>query len=349
MSENTQNTENQNDLIIVENAVTTEVSPGISLESFKSFYYLLNAKPDRETKFLYEGKIVSIKNIIELNNLIQEKLNISNTIISKATVIVTFSNDRSLDFESWAQFEAEKWHTSATTKTVNVTWDFSIKLQNYEFPQRHTVNLRIGSKLKPRDMFELVMNQEDDQLRNAFAHAICSIDFINPVVSNEIFLIVENWHKALPQNFFNAKWQMWLIDNSKKINYAIMYLVLVAGSTLLFWASKIYLDNIYTKEFTKLFLSRVFAGILISTLLYFLIYEIGKFWANKSTRYIQKLKPSSLFKFTNGDENANEENKKKNNDILKSLSLKLLITVIFNVFAFCSKGIFEFLSHLFAK
>lgn len=341
--------ENENEVTILDSTTSTAVSSGISLEDFKSFYYLINAKPDRETKYYKSGRIVALTNIIELNDLIQEKLNLSDTITSQVTVIVTLSNNRTLDFGSWEQFISEKWHTSAITKTINITWDFSVKLPSYKFPQRHTVHLRIGSKLKPKDMFELVMNQDDDQFLNAFAHAICSIDFINPVISNELFLIIENWHESLPKNFFNYKWQLSLINYSKKIEYIIMFLVLVAGSTILFWLSKIYLNTIFTEKFDKIFLSRIFGGLLASSLLYFIIYEGGTFWAKKSTRYIQKLKPFSLFKFTNGDENANEENKKKNSEVLKSFGIKVFITIVFNVLAFSSERIFDFLSNLFTK
>jgi len=341
---------NENKPVLVDSTTTTAMTSGISLEDFKSFYYLINAKPDRETKFYSESKIVSIDNIKELNDLIQEKLSLSQIVTSQVTAVVSLDNNRTFDFGTWGQFIVEKWHTSAVTKSITITWDFSIKLNNYQFPQRHTVKLRIGSKLKPRDMLELVMNhEEEEQLQQAFAHSICSIDFINPVVSNEIFLIIENWHKALPKNFFNAKWQDILRSNSKKVEQFIVFLVLIAGSTILFWLSKIYLDIIWTNQFDKVFLSRIFAGLLISSLIYFLFYEGGKLWANKTERYINRIRPSTLFKFTKGDYNANEENKKKNNEILKSIGVKMLITIVFNILAYFSRGLFDFFVDLCVK
>lgn len=343
-----ENTENNK--ILVDSTTTTAIASGISLEDFKSFYYLINAKPDRETKFFQDNKIVSINNIIELNDLIQEKLSLSPVATNQVTVVVSLDNNRTFDFGTWGQFIAEKWHTSAVTKCISVTWDFTIKLQNYQFPQRHTVKLRIGTKLKPRDMLELVMNhEEDEQLHQAFAHSICSIDFINPVVSNEVFLIIENWHKALPKNFFDTKLQRLLRANSRKVEQFIVFLVLIGGSIISYWLSKIYLDIIWTDSFDKIFLSRIFAGLLLATLVFYIFYEGGKLWANRTEKYISKIRPSTLFKFTKGDENANEENKKKNNDILKSIGIKVLITISFNVLAYFSKGALNFVVDLFTK
>jgi hypothetical protein len=334
----------------VDSTTSTALATGLSLEDFKSFYYLINAKPDRETKFYSESKIVSVDDLIELDNLIQEKLNLGNVVTTMVTAVVTLDNNRSMDFGSWDQFKAEQWHTSAVTKAVTVVWDFSIKLNNYHFPQRHTVKLRIGSRLKPRDVLELVMNHEEDsQLHEAFAHTICSIDFINTVISSEIFLIVENWHKALPNNFYTAKWQKVLKNNSKKVEQFIVFLVLVAGSTFLFWLSKFFLNLCWTETVDAVLLSRIYGGILGTFLILFLFYEGGKLWANRTERYIDRIKPLTLFKFTRGDTNANLDNKKKNNEILKSIGVKMLATILFNLFAFASEGIFNILTALLLK
>ena len=237
----------QNQFQVSDSTTSTAISTGISLEDFKSFFYLINAKPDRETKSYRESKIVSPSNIIELNDIIQEKLALHQIVTNQVTVVIILSNNRTLDFGTWQQFVNEKWNTSAMTKSISITWDFTISLPSYKFPQRHTVKLRIGSRLNTKDVLDLVMNHEDEaQLLDAFAHAICSIDFINPVISGEIFLIVENWHKALPKNFFISKWHEFLRKSSKNIEKIISFFVLTAFCFILFWLSKTYLSLIWT-------------------------------------------------------------------------------------------------------
>jgi len=340
---------NDTDLeIINDTTTTTALATGISLEDFKSFYYLINAKPDRETKFYHTERIVSKNNIEEINDLIQEKLSLHNIITSQTTVIVTLNNDRTLDFGNWLQFLNENWHTSAVTKSIVVVWDFSLQLHNYKFPQRHTVKLRIGSKLKPKDMFELMMNSdEDSQLMEAFAHTICSVDFINPVIGSELFLIVEKWHDALPKNQFTAKIHRPLRKYSGIIEKLIVFLVLISGVTILFALAKIYLENNWTEKFNQHFYLRIYGGLLASFLLLYVFYVFGKIWANKTLKYIGNLKQTALFNFTKGDENSTIELYRFNDKIIKSIQLKIIVTILFNVFAFVSSKIFDALSSIF--
>jgi|WetSurMetagenome_2_1015567.scaffolds.fasta_scaffold102059_3 hypothetical protein len=88
-------------LPVTDATTSTALATGISLQDFKSFFYLINAKPDRETKFYQPEKIVSINSIIELNDLIQEKLQNHQIITSQVTLTVTLTNDRTFDFGTW--------------------------------------------------------------------------------------------------------------------------------------------------------------------------------------------------------------------------------------------------------
>lgn len=340
---------NNNELeIITDTTTSTALATGISLEDFKSFYYLINAKPDRETKFYPTEKIVSKANIQEINDLIQEKLSLHNIITSQTTVTVTLNNDRTLDFGNWQQFLVESWHTSAVTKAIVVVWDFSILLNNYKFPQRHTVKLRIGSKLKPKDMFELMMNSDgEDQIIEAFAHTICSVDFINPVIGSEIFLIIERWHNALPKNQFTSKIHKPLRKYSGIIERVIVFLVLISGATILYAVAKIFIDYNWTELISQSFYLKMYGGLISSAIILYGFYVFGKIWANKTLKYISNLKQTALFNFTNGDENSTLEMKKSNDKILKAIQIKMIVTFLFNILAFFSSKIFNAISLIF--
>jgi|WetSurMetagenome_2_1015567.scaffolds.fasta_scaffold102059_2 hypothetical protein len=221
------------------------------------------------------------------------------------------------------------------TKSIFITWDFSVQLSGYKFPQRHTVKLRIGSRLKPKDMFELVMNSEgDNQIMEAFAHAICTVDFINPVISSELFLIVEKWHDALPKNYFTSNVQKYLRKHVKKIEQLIMFLVMTACSMVLYGSGKVFLNKIWVQPFDQPFYIKVFGGLIVSFVFIYFFIELGKIWTNRITKYISNLKTVTLFKITKGDDNACEDIKKKNEGIIKSIGIKFLVTLLFNIIAF---------------
>lgn len=320
------------------------------IKDFQSFYYLHNAKPDRETKFFRQDKIVAKEDLLELNDKIQEKLALHDCTTKIVSVIVSFDNDRTLEYGNWTLFESEKWATSAVTKSIILTWDFTVKLQGYQIPQRHTVKFRIGSRLKPKDLMELVWNHDDEfELHEAFAHAICTIDFINPVISSEVFLIIENWHKALPDNFFTNKTFKYANRHATKIEKLFLLLVLIAGCLLLFGASKLFLNNIWTNQFNIQFYYRIFGGLLLSFIYIHVLYVIGTSWSKRSTALLARLKPFNIFKLTKGDNNANEKAKKKNEGVVNKMFIKLTVTIIIAVLAYFSSYLFDLISKLITK
>lgn len=300
-----------------------------------------------ETKFFKESKIVCAEDAIELNERIQEKLKLHDCITTMTSIIVSFNNDRALEFNNWTLFENEKWSTSAVVRSIIITWDFTVKLSGYKIPQRHTVKFRIGTKLKPKDLMELVWNHDDEfELHEAFAHSICTIDFINPMISSEIFLIIENWHKALPDNFFTNKTYQFLRKHVSKIEQVFVFLVLTIGCLLVFGASKVFLKVIWNDKFDQQFYYRLFGGLLLSFLIIHGLYVLANSWSKRSTGKLERLKPSNIFKITKGDTNENEKAKKTNEGILSKMVIKLIITIVLGVLAFFSSHLFDFIVKL---
>lgn len=77
--------------------------------------------------------------------------------------------------------------------------------------------------------------------------------------------------------------------------------------------------------------------------------EVAKLWGKKTAKYINKIRPTTLFKFTKGDENANDEYNKKNNEIMKAFGVKIIVTLLFNILAYSSQGLWEYLIKVFMK
>jgi hypothetical protein len=333
----------------IQKTTTGDLSIGnqFSMKDFQAFYYKFNAKPDRETKFYKENKIVCTEDLLDLNKSIQEKLSLNNCITTKTGIITSFDNDRSLDFDNWTLFENYKWNTSSVIRSIIISWDFTIKVEGYENPQRHTAKLRIGTRIKPKDLMELVWNHDDEtELHQALAHSICTIDYINPVISSEIFLIIENWHKALPNNFYSNKLHRFLTRHINKLEYLFIYLVLVTGCLLAFGASKVYLKLVWTNKFDQQFYYRIFGGLLLSFLFIHFLYYSSKYWSKFSIRKLDRLKSSNLFKITKGDNNQNEKAKIQNGGVVNKILLKLGITIIMTVASYFSHHIFDFIAGL---
>ncbi len=171
----------------------------IPLEEVKSFFYTLNAKPDTEIRLLPDRKILELADIRAINEQIAEKLR--NHTVDAAITSINFilSNKKIKDYSTWAEFERENWDTvNEKIKTVSINWDILIKLPHYKLPQRHSMKLRVGSDILPKDVFQLMLTSDDiSELIEAQASSVCKVDFINSIIAGELLNIVSNWHEGL--------------------------------------------------------------------------------------------------------------------------------------------------------
>ncbi|MBC1215343.1 hypothetical protein GNE08_14065, partial [Trichormus variabilis ARAD] len=156
----------------------------ISLDDFKSLFYQLNAKPDTEIRLLPGKKTVELADISNINEQIQAKLRNHDVAASIGSINFILSNKKIKDYSTWAEFEREKWNTiNERIKTLTIHWDIAIKLPQYSLPQRHSIRLRIGSNIPPKDIFQLIFTSDNIQeIMEAKTPSVCKIDFINNII-----------------------------------------------------------------------------------------------------------------------------------------------------------------------
>lgn len=307
-----------------------EVVRTIDLDQFKTLYYLLNAKPDSQVKLFTEDKLVMVQDIVDLNEKIHRKLDTEHIETVITTVSVLFNSKAFLTFNNWQEFLRTNWKTSEQTKSVSINWDINIKLPQYELPQRHTLKLRLGSPIRPGEMFELMMTSDkDEELLEATANGVCKIDFINEVIANELLKVVEDWYKCLPTNYKDDTFQKFSEKHKKKIAFVInlsipMAAILIAISLVRF---KLGMLDISTQVGFSGLLTFIGFGLAI----FYAGDLFGKVLSTNVYHKISSYKDYSIFSFTKGDENAKIEVKKKNNKIIRSILRDFLISVAISV------------------
>jgi uncharacterized protein YlzI (FlbEa/FlbD family) len=171
----------------------------VPLDEFKSFFYQLNAKPDTEIRLLPGKKILGLADIRSINERVDAKLR-NHDITAEITAINFVLSDRKVkDYSTWAEFERENWDTvNEKVQTLTIKWDILIKLPTYQLPQRHSMKLRIGADIPPRDMIQLILTSDDiTQLIEAKTPSVCKVDFVNNIIAIELLNIVSNWHEGL--------------------------------------------------------------------------------------------------------------------------------------------------------
>ncbi len=304
------------------------------VEDYQAFYHWLNAKPDSEIKIFHDVKRLNINDLRELNIKIIDRLNLQEVISCSTTVSVVLSSHKVLEFGNWEKFFNYDFNISQQTKSLSVIWDFYIKLPNYQLPQRHTLKIRLGSHLKPGEFFQLMWQSEDDfQIEEAAASAVCKIDFISPIISNDLFGIVSGWHEALPKNFYTNNSFKILKRHKGKLEQTIISLFLIAGSLLIAGGLN-YLNsryNLLTSENPKL--GYGILAMLLAIVGLYISYIIGKFWSARSERMIEKIQPFFLFTITKGDNNKIDEVKNSNKKVIKKLVREFSFAILIDILA----------------
>jgi uncharacterized protein YlzI (FlbEa/FlbD family) len=171
----------------------------VSLDEFKSLFYQLNAKPDTEIQLLRGKKNLELADIRSINERISAKLRNHDLIADIASINFVLSKKKIKDYATWAEFERENWDTiNEKVRTLTIKWDVAIKLPQYRLPQRHSLKIRIGTEIPPKDIFQLILTSDDiTELMEARTPSICKVDFVNDILAAELMSIVVNWHEGL--------------------------------------------------------------------------------------------------------------------------------------------------------
>lgn len=313
-----------------------------TLEQFKSIFYLVKGKRDTQIKLYSDNKSFTGNSLIELNEIIQEKLRLHTIQNKLSTISVTLSNNHIISYGNWQEFLNEKWNTSQKTDSITINWDFEMILPNriHTLPQTHSLKVRFGKELKPNELLHIMMVGGDEfELEESQAQMVAKVDFVNASIATELLEKVNSWYSALPLKKEENKLNEWFNRHSNKLMLATEILVITAGLAMIFPIIQHLLGkpNILTSNAD--FIKYNFY-IVASVFLTFTIFtRLGTYYARKIDRTIDKLQGTPLFEITNGDKNELERILRKNKSLRSEIILKLFISLI-------SSGILFGLGHL---
>lgn len=306
---------------------TSENLPAeVSIEALKSMYYWLNAKPDTHIKIFPQPKLVTNSDIVDLNTKIQNKLENHHLHTNITSITVSLEKGEVKSFNAWEVFLNHHWEVPEKIESISVTWDITIQLPNYQLPQKHTLKVRIGSSLRPNELFHIMTNGDDEiELKENLSFVVCKVDFINVVISRELIGIVEIWYNALEKLHPKLKLQSFLEKHKSTVARVGHYLTTFIGLALLFITFKIHLKNYTITAFDKdLYLDGVFWAMLIFAT-YFIFNIIGASFGQLIYDKVNKYEDPHFFSITKGDKNEQTEIDRKNRKISTNLIWQFVI------------------------
>src|SRR5690606_4382656 len=208
----------------------------------------------------------------------------------------------------------------------------SLKLPRYQNPQRHTLKVRIGQSVSPKDMMELVFNSDNmTELREKRAIGIVKVDFIDQVIAGELIANVTNWYEGL-QKMPGEKGIQKIFEKHQNLIIGIVHNFTPVAILAIYHYYFIAFCNWGNSN--SFSLANIQLILIIFLALFFIGSMTGKRLARWTDTKIDDYKGISQFEITKGDENAISEAKINNSDVTKKLLIKILLMVATPIVAF---------------
>lgn len=311
------------------------------IDTFKSLYYWTNIKPDTQIKIFEDRKRIELSDIYELNDRVNRKLQTHKLETYVASINFILSDKNFNEYGSWAEFDRENWdYINQTIKSINISWDLTLSLPNHRLPQKHTLKVRIGSAIPPKDIFHIMFtSDEPSELLESQAEGLVKVDFINQVIANELIKVVDDWHTGLKTVEHESGLVRW-IEKSKGYlitfisNFTPVLFILIA-----FLYHQLLCNKFgYSKELDIINFERV---LVIFVFVFSFGILGGKFFARWLSQKIDSFKYETGFNITKGDKNYLDKLKIDNNKIKKEILLKTFLAVISAVVSVVVKLVLE--------
>jgi len=300
-----------------------------NIQNASALLALLHGKTDSITKMFKKEIVVDIVKLVQLKNMMNEKLALHYITDSSTNIVFTFANKKVLSFKSWIEMEKYDFNQiNSSTQSINIQWDFFAKL-NYDMPQRHTFNLRIVSSPKPSDVFKALLGggfDENQDFEIQTCTMICRVDFINNTLAEELLNVAARWNELCEcAATINGKTKVILFKKRNNFAKIAELLFILISSMLIALLIKI----LYNKLLINFNLETLIYGLIFSVPVLQIIRSLGHAIGKKLLEKFEGLMETHIFKITTGDYKMMQKIKKEST-YKKELFL-LILNIIFSL------------------
>ena len=306
------------------------------LKNASAILSLLHGKADSNCKIYKKPILVDKDGLQTLHQEILDKLQLHQVGDVVTSIDVSFSNRHFLSFKSWADFSAYNFGTeNSKIQSVVMQWDFFIKLDHYQMPQRHTLNVRIASTPKPSDIFKVLLSggfDEEHDIDIQGSTMIARVDFINSTLAEELLNVVSKWNELCDVAYTTrSKFRKFLYVSKTFFANLTEFFAMVSLVALLGIAVKLTnLVDVFSTVNANLIFA-ILALIPISNL----FKDIGRFFGKKIYDKLDDVMEIHVFSISKGDKKAidkikrSSEYKKEVVIFVLNIVASVILSVIF--------------------
>lgn len=325
-----------NNIMNQELAVTDESR---ELAIFKSAYYHLNAKPDSLSRAYPRKVIVTRDDILELNNRINNKILLNYQDDGYiATITVNLKDKHEIVFNCWEEFINHEWIESSPISSISLQWNFNVRIPGYSQPQNHNLVVKITNGLRPEEVLNLIFSgkiEDFDEIELNSIPIIARVDFIQVILGEELLNIVGEWVKGLRQNNETKNPIILLMKRyRKKVAQYFEYISLIMMFVLIIGIDSHLINKLGVTVISELTLKQLKLLLIYISSSAMIIYFSKQFFENLAQWVYDKLSEYGqifIFNITKGDVNFQYKIKNEDKNNAKSIVLRFILTLIFNI------------------
>lgn len=317
-------------------AVTEEQK---QLKEYQAFYYMFNAKPDTATRVFPDRVRVTLDDIKGLNELITEKMGLHDIDTSFCSVLISFENRKNVSFETWSTFQNYKWNESSCVKNIVLSWDFAVKLKQYENPHRHKLKVKLSAGLTPEEVLNLVLTGKIENMQELDMDEfpiIAQMDYIDNQLCNEFLNLVGEWVDNLSKATDKSSKLMLVFKKhralvAKYFNYVLSMILLFLGFVYINYSMSEYNSIVLSKiEFGEILTLCNYFGILILIILVVYLFSVNI--AKDVFRRLCDYNKFYIFDITKRDNERQQKILEENRKIKNNIFVKIILSLISNIF-----------------
>lgn len=321
-----------------ENNKTPSITSKIDPKEIKSLFILFNGKPDSTTRIFPRDVIITLSDLLILKAKMEEKLKFYDIVALIESINVRFEDNKFQEFSNWYEFEKHNWTSSyAAIENMVLKWDFMMKVNEYNCPQRHTIVVRLSSGMKLQQILQMMINgkiEDLDSIDKNLSPVICDVTFVNHLLGEEIINIVDEWNKGLKLATIVNKKYSFIRSHSLIMANLAKGFTRATGLALIVSTLCLLISNFKIQTLGQLTINNLFILIAYSTISYLLYggikifsYSIGETLLDSLNEYGEVY----TFDITKGDNQKQAIIQDKNKEYISKINNRLGFTIFINI------------------
>jgi len=313
------------------------IKTDLSKEAFQTVFRYLFSKENSLIELFPNSIIVNIKDLEDLNRQINQKLAQYDVLGITFDAVASYENKKSEQYSSWDKFFNDDWSTPNVLDQLLLNWRFMIKFPKIDKPTSYVVSVRLASALKPQHLIQAIFSKDPediDKIEMELVPMCCRVDFVDPMLSQELMNIVSDWNKGRPSPEYVFPIIKKIKKHSELIGFILRYSIPILSivACIIYYWNKTHNLDLSLPATTSLIVSSILWLVTTSTVL-FITAGIGYLISVYIRRQLYSFGRFTIFNLTKGDNKRQADLEAKSKNSFWKFLISGCFAILWNIVA----------------